>query len=212
MVRVKICGITSPADGQMAARHGAHAIGLVFYEPSPRCVDVEAARLIAQSLPPWIGRVGVFVDADPDRIHRVVMDTGLSAVQLHGSESPDYARQLDLGIPVIKAITVQEGWQEQLRLFRDHWVLLDSAGPERPGGTGRAWDWDQFDSSLRPGYLILAGGLTPANVGQAIERIHPEAVDVSSGVERTPGIKDEQKVKAFMTAVHPHGHADRGED
>lgn len=201
MLRVKICGITRWEDAMYAAELGADAIGLVFSERSPRFVTAEQARTITKGLPPWVARVGVFVDAPQDLIARTAAEVGLTAIQLHGQESPAYIHDLEVNLPVIKAVSMGNGWQERIAQFRGIPVLLDAADEQRVGGTGRTWAWDQFDREACPNYLILAGGLTAENVAEAVSFVQPDAVDVSTGVEQSPGIKHPIKMCEFFSAV-----------
>jgi indole-3-glycerol phosphate synthase / phosphoribosylanthranilate isomerase len=204
-VAVKVCGITSVEDGLMAAAAGADAIGLVFWPRSPRAVDLERARAIAAALPPFVLRVGVFVDAAPDEIARAVAAAGLDVLQLHGEEPPE---SLD-GLPrrALKAVRVGPGFQaaDALRYEgRAAGILLDTRLPEGgpPGGTGRTFDWRAVrEVRDRVAWLALAGGLDAENVSGAIAEVHPDAVDVSSGVEAAPGRKDAARVRAFIEAV-----------
>jgi indole-3-glycerol phosphate synthase/phosphoribosylanthranilate isomerase len=205
-VAIKICGITSREDAAVAVAAGADAIGFVFWPRSPRAVDPATARAIAATLPPFILRIGVFVDASPEEMRRVADEVGLDMVQLHGAETPEAVTRAPRR--AVKAVRVGPGFQpaEALRYSGTAAALLldtrldGDGGP--PGGTGRTFDW----SLVRPvregtSYLILAGGLTPDNVGEAIAAVRPDAVDVSSGVESAPGKKDPAKVRAFVDAV-----------
>jgi phosphoribosylanthranilate isomerase len=201
MLRVKICGITRAQDAHLAADLGADAIGLVFYDKSPRYVTVEKARSIVSGLPPWLMRVGVFVDAAPDEVARTAAHVGLTAIQLHGRETPEYISKLEVNLPVIKAVYMGAGWKERVAAYGKLPILLDAADAQAPGGSGRVWAWDQFDQVARPHYLVLAGGLTPDNVRSAVQAIDPDGIDVSSGVERSPGIKDAEKMTRFFNAV-----------
>jgi indole-3-glycerol phosphate synthase/phosphoribosylanthranilate isomerase len=205
-VAVKICGITSVEDAVMAVAAGADAVGLVFWPGSPRAVDVATARAIAAALPPFVLRVGVFVDAPPEEMRRVADEVGLDMVQLHGSEPPEAVSRAPRR--AVKAVRVGPGFRPEEALRYDGAaaaLLLDTRvdGDGRPGGTGRTFDW----SLVRPvregtsSFVILAGGLTPENVGEAIAAVRPDAVDVSSGVESAPGKKDPAKVRAFIEAV-----------
>jgi phosphoribosylanthranilate isomerase len=202
-VRVKICGITSPDDGLMAARAGADAVGLVFWPRSPRNVDLAAARAIARALPAFVLRVGVFVDPTAETIAQAVDAAGLDLLQLHGGEPPE---AFD-GLPRrgVKAIRIGPGFDATHALRyegRAAGLLLDTQSASAPGGTGETFDWS-IAGALRPrvSYLVLAGGLTAANVAGAIAAVRPDAVDVSSGVESVPGRKDPEKVRAFIDAV-----------
>ncbi|MDQ7819149.1 MAG: phosphoribosylanthranilate isomerase [Armatimonadota bacterium] len=198
MTRVKICGITDPEAAQAAVEAGADAVGFVF-APSRRRVTADQAAAIAWSLPPFVARVGVFVDADRGRILEAVEACGLSAVQLHGDEPPELCAALP--VPVIKAVRVSGGQSLQgLERYRVSAFLLDAYDPTRPGGTGRTFDWSLAAGVARVHRIVLSGGLTPANVAAALEQVRPYAVDVSSGVE-TDGRKDPAKIRAFVEAV-----------
>jgi len=196
-VRVKICGITRVEDGLAAAAAGADAIGMVFAD-SPRQVHPEQARAILQGLPPFIKVVGLFVDATPDRIRQVLGQVPLDLIQFHGREAPETCRVI--GRPYIKAIAMKPGVDvraEAARYPDAAGVLLDTYRPGQSGGTGETFDWAQVPKDLdKP--LILAGGLTPDNVADAVRTVHPYAVDVSSGVELSKGIKDAAKIAAFI--------------
>jgi phosphoribosylanthranilate isomerase len=200
--RVKICGITSIEDALAVAAAGADAIGLVFAEKSPRFVDIARARAIARALPPFVTVVGLFVDAPPERIREVLGQVPLDLIQFHGRETPEQCR--GHGRPYIKAITMGEGVDPgaQARAYDDAaGFLLDAYSPAAAGGTGEVFDWNRVPRDFgRP--LILAGGLTPANVAAAIRQVRPYAVDVSSGVEKGKGIKDPAKISAFMRSVN----------
>lgn len=198
---VKICGITRTADALAAARHGAHAIGLVFYKPSPRYVDPDTAAAIVRALPPFITTVGLFVDAGEDEVREIAAHTGVQLLQFHGAESADFCASFD--VPYMKAVRVQPG-VDLLQYARDfssaRALLLDAYREGLHGGTGAVFDWELIPRML-PLPLVLSGGLTPENVADAIRRVHPTAVDVSSGVEASKGIKDEAKIAAFITGV-----------
>ena len=197
------CGITSVEDGLIAARGGADAIGLVLWPESRRAVDISAAREIAHALPPLVHRVGVFVNPTRAEVERAVAAIGLDVVQLHGDETPEFCRELPRR--VVKAVRVGAGFRAEEALRYENFaggVLLDTRADGRPGGTGRAFDWTlarEVRESAR--YLVLAGGLTPDNVGRAVAAVEPDAVDVSSGVELSPGRKDPARVRAFVRAV-----------
>jgi phosphoribosylanthranilate isomerase len=205
--RVKVCGITTPEDGRAAARAGAHAIGLVFWPRSPRLVDVESARRITAALPPLVLRVGVFVDAPRDVLERTAEALGLDVLQLHGAEPPHALAGLSRR--AFKALSVGPSFRvEDAERYAQHGaaILLDAGNGAQPGGTGRGFDWSIARAvRARVPHLILAGGLTPENVGAAIREVAPDAVDVSSGVESAPGRKDANKVKAFIAAVRSVG-------
>jgi len=201
-VRIKICGITRQQDAHAAVAAGAHGLGFVFHTASARYIEPEQAFAIARSLPPFVTLVGVFVDAEPGLVAETVRRVPLDLVQLHGDESPEYARQLSL--PYIRAIRMQADIdlaREAGRYPEARAILVDSYVAGKPGGTGRTFAWDRIPASLdRP--LILAGGLTADNVAGAIQRVRPYAVDVSGGVENAPGVKDPDKIKRFVTAVN----------
>ncbi|AEG15416.1 Phosphoribosylanthranilate isomerase [Desulfofundulus kuznetsovii DSM 6115] len=201
MVRVKICGITDISSALAAAEAGADALGFVF-APSPRRITPSQACRICRELPPFISRVGVFVDAPLEEVRAVAEYCGLDAIQLHGSESPDYCRSL--GRRVIKAFRVGDEIDPvELSGYPADAILLDTFVAGKKGGTGQPFDW-QLAAGLklsRP--LILAGGLTPENVGRAVAIVQPYGVDVSSGVEKDgqPGKKDPDKIRRFIAAA-----------
>jgi len=202
MVRVKICGITNSGDALLAADLGAHALGFIFYPKSPRAVTPERARHIIGQLPPFVATVGVFVDEDPANVREIASLVGLDWIQLHGSEPPEYCRSL--GRRVVKAFRVKgveifsqlTEYQGAAQVF-----LLDAYKPGTPGGSGETFDWELTRQIKKCGPIILAGGLTAANVGQAIKIAQPAAVDVASGVEAAPGKKDPEKLRAFFEAL-----------
>ncbi len=202
-VGIKVCGITRPEDGLRAAAAGADAIGIVFWPRSPRAVDVETARRIAAALPPFVVRVGVFVDAPRAVLCDVADAVGLDIVQLHGSEAPETLEGLSRR--VIKALRVRsEADLETAARYaqRGATILLDAGKETSPGGTGERCDWSLARRAReRVGSLVLAGGLTPENVKEAIDTVRPAAVDVSSGVESAPGRKDAARLAAFVAAV-----------
>lgn len=194
-VRVKICGIQDPHSGLAAARAGADAIGMVFAS-SRRQVTPEQAREICQALPPLVTRVGVFVDADPLEVRQIARYCGLDVVQLHGQESPTYCKEL--GLRCIKAIPAKDRLTlEKANFYPVGAVLVDTYIEGTTGGTGLTFNWHLLDDLKLKVPLILAGGLTPANVGRAIALVRPYGVDVSGGVE-IKGQKDSQLIKAFI--------------
>jgi phosphoribosylanthranilate isomerase len=195
-VFVKICGITRLEDGLQAAEAGATAVGFVFWQKSPRYVAPERAAAIAAALPSTIARVGVFVDASVDSIRLAVDEVGLTTVQLHGDEPPAYADAL--GLPILRAARVED-LESSLRGWPgDTTFLLDAIDPDARGGTGSVIDWSRAAGIARQRRVVLAGGLTPDNVCEAIATVRPFGVDVSSGVEAAPGIKDPEKVTRFL--------------
>ncbi len=200
MVRVKICGIKRPEDAAAAVDAGADAIGLNFWRPGRRYIPPETARVIAGALPPFVARVGVFADEEADTIRRIADLCRLDALQLHGSESPEFCRQFDR--PVLKGIKVRGPESiDGLARYRVAAYLLDTLLPGEMGGTGKAFDWSLAVRAKAAGPVILSGGLTPENVGEAIRAVAPYAVDVASGVE-TGGEKDPAKIRAFIARVH----------
>ena len=202
MTRVKICGITDPDAARDATLLGADAIGLNFYEKSPRCIDLSRASRIIESLPAFVSIVGVFVDyPDPQGLEDLALSLGLHAVQLHGNETPDYCSLIQR-VKVIKAFRVDSSFRvESLRSYGSTMFLLDSGSGGQFGGTGKVFDWNQAYGANAFGWIILAGGLTFGNVGEAVSRLHPFGVDVSSGVESSPGKKDYEKMRRFIETV-----------
>jgi phosphoribosylanthranilate isomerase len=197
-VRVKICGITRIEDALAAADAGVDAIGLVFVGRSRRAVDPAAAQAICRALPPFVSRVGLFMNADADQVRQVLDAVGLDWLQFHGDESQGYCRQF--GRPWIKALAMS-GPQPPDPSAHDlaDALLLDSHGGGNLGGSGEVFDWSRVPALTRP--WILAGGLHPGNVAEAVARLKPDGVDVSSGVERSPGIKDVNLINLFIKAV-----------
>jgi len=199
--RIKICGITRPQDAVQAAKLGADAIGLVFYGPSPRNVDIEQANAVLDVLPPFVTSVGLFVNASADEVNAVLEQVNLDLLQFHGDESPEFCASFDR--PWIKAIRMSEGVDLQAEAKRyagSSGLLLDAYHPALPGGTGESFEWERVPNDL-PTSIILAGGLTADNVGEAIRTVRPYAVDVSGGVEAEKGIKDWGKMADFVAAV-----------
>lgn len=198
---VKICGIARVEDALAAARAGAHAIGLVFYRPSPRNVAPRVARDIIRALPPFVTAVGLFVDATEEEVRAVIAVAPVGLLQFHGSESPAFCRQF--GLPYIKAVRVRPG-ADLLQYARDYHdakaLLLDAFVEGTHGGTGQSFDWSLIPRTL-PLPVVLSGGLDAGNVTGAIQQVRPWAVDVSSGVEAAPGVKDAAKIAAFMSGV-----------
>jgi len=198
--RVKICGITRPGDAVAAARAGADAIGLVFYPPSPRFLNVERAREVRDALPPFVQAVALFVNPDPAQVAQVIGRVHPALLQFHGEETPAFCGQF--GLPYVKACRVAPG-VDLLKYLAEFpaasgWLL--DAHVEEYGGVGASFDWSLVPQRLeRP--LVLSGGLTRENVGAAVRRVKPWAVDVSSGVESAKGIKDAAKIAAFIAEV-----------
>jgi len=199
--RIKICGLRDPEMACFAARQGADAIGLVFHVPSPRAVDIETASRIVAALPPFVSTVGLFVDADPAFVEQVLARVALDILQFHGDESPGQCRRF--GKPYLKAVRVKPGLDllEYASRYADaRGILVDAWVPGVPGGTGETFDWALLPQDL-PLPLVLSGGLHAGNVAEAIRQIKPWAVDVSSGVESGKGIKDADKIAAFIKAA-----------
>jgi phosphoribosylanthranilate isomerase len=203
MVRVKICGVSTIEDALLAIELGADAIGLNFYDQSPRCISPFTAGNITRQLPPFVSPVGVFVNWEAAPVIALAAALRLSAVQLHGDESPKLAAEIAKKIPVIKAFRLAEG--TALPAFSKYQqasaFLLDAAAEGQFGGTGRQTDWHRAQSAGKSNRIILAGGLTPENVAEAIRVVGPYAVDVASGVESKPGKKDPGKLRAFFSEV-----------
>jgi phosphoribosylanthranilate isomerase len=198
---VKICGVTREEDALTAARCGAHAIGLVFYRPSPRYVEPHVAAAIVRALPPFVTPVGLFVNAEANEVRSIASEVGVQVLQFHGSETPGFCVQFDM--PYLKAVRVRPG-VDLLQYARDFHgakaLLLDAFQDALHGGTGATFDWALIPPLL-PLPIVLSGGLTPQNVAEAVRRVKPAAVDVSSGVEASKGIKDPAKIAAFISGV-----------
>lgn len=199
MTWVKICGITNFNDADAACDAGADALGFIF-APSSRMVDVQTARSIVAGLPQGVEAVGVFVNDSVERIRQVVSTCRLTRVQLHGSETPEFVSQLQL--PTIKSFAVRDSSVlEEIPQFDVDMFLLDTFSEQLAGGTGRTFDWDIARKAAPSGRLILSGGLTPDNITEALGKVRPYGVDVSSGVEKSRGIKDHEKIKQFINKV-----------
>jgi len=208
--RVKICGITRAKDALSAIEYGADAIGLVFYEGSPRHVTLEQAGQIAAAVAPFVTLVGLFVNASPSGIRHVLENVPLGLLQFHGHEANDDCNRY--GLPFIKSVAMKPDTdlQEQIRMYHDaRGILLDAWQPQTHGGGGQAFDWTRVPHDLAVP-VILAGGLTVANIAAAIRQVRPYAVDVSSGVESGKGIKSAGMISAFMKGVRD-SDADTGD-
>lgn len=205
---VKICGITRLDDATAAVAAGASALGFVFWPKSPRVADPEMAKQIVGGAPPGIRSVGVFVNQPVEEVNAIAEHVGLSDVQLHGDESLDYARQMTRH--VIKALALGSEVIAGLRKWPDDvTILLDVHDPVRRGGTGKVIDWAAASGIAGERQVILAGGLSPENVRDAIGQVRPWGIDVSSGVEASPGIKDHARLRALFEAVHGSHYATR---
>lgn len=211
MFRVKICGITRPADAQLAAEAGADAIGLNFYAKSPRSCTPEIAQKIAEATPRWVCKVGVFVNATADEIRRTASAVPLDLIQLHGAETPELLRSVR-PLPLMKAVGVSEEMTPlddflnacHQRNVMPRMLLVDAMRDGQLGGTGKTLDWAflrEHRLRFRGLPLVLAGGLTPDNVAEGIDVVRPWAVDVASGVESAPGVKDPELVRLFVSAA-----------
>jgi len=200
-VRVKICGITSIDDAQAAIEAGADALGFMFYEPSPRYLTPKEAGAIIRELPAHVARVGVFVDADEETIRNTATSAGLDTLQFHGNEPPDFCAQFELR--TIKAFRVKDGESlGQLAGYGTDAWLLDSYVQGVPGGTGERFNWDLAMEAKQLGCpILLAGGLTPDNAGEAVDQVAPFGLDVSSGVEAAPGRKDAAKMATLIASA-----------
>jgi len=207
-VRIKVCGITNPDGARLAVDAGVDALGFVFWAGSPRVVTPQVVTEITRGLPGRVLRVGVFRDAAPTTILRTVSMCGLDAVQLHGNESPEFCDAL-APFPVWKAFRIRSrDVLQQLAAYRDMTAawLLDGYVEGQPGGTGATFNWDLAVEAKKLAHpIVLAGGLTPENVAEAVRQVRPAAVDVSSGVESAPGQKDADKVRRFIAAVRSVG-------
>lgn len=200
-VQVKICGITSAADGLVAAESGADMIGLMFYDRSPRHIALAQAAEISRALPPFVLRVGVFVNPEEELVLRAIGECGLTLLQFHGDEPSDFCTQF--GLMSVKALRVRDADSlKTLEKYQTDAFLLDACSQSGLGGTGEKFNWDLAVEAQKIGKpIFLAGGLTPENVAAAIRQVRPFAVDVSSGVESAPGKKDPAKVRAFIQAA-----------
>ncbi len=205
VTRIKICGITRAQDASAACAAGADALGFVFYPPSPRYVDPTVARGILQALPPFVTSVGLFVDPAPAEVERTLAAARVDLLQFHGDEPPELCERF--GLPYIKAIRMRPEVDllEYARRFQGaRGLLLDAYVSDMPGGTGSSFEWSRVAPDL-PLPIILSGGLDSANVAAAVRQVRPWAVDVSSGVEAAKGIKDPQRIAAFIAGVRSAG-------
>lgn len=198
--RVKICGLTREQDVEAAAKAGADALGFVFFRGSPRCVDIGRAIELVRRIPPFVTRVGLFVNPDPAEVAEIVSSVSLDLIQFQGDEAPDFCEQF--GHPYVKVARMRQGLDllEFARTYASARGLLLDAYVESFGGAGQSFDWSLVPSSL-PVPVVVAGGLHAGNVGEAIRRLRPWGVDVSSGVELAKGVKDAVKIAAFIAAV-----------
>ncbi len=196
-VKVKVCGMTCLKDTQVAVEEGVDAVGFIFYKKSPRSVTMKTAREIILELPPFVDTVGVFVDETAEQINKIADYCNLDIIQLHGDESPAFCKKIRRR--VIKAFKVKDMQSvKKLSGFQVSGFLLDTFSENLHGGTGKVFDWNLALPAKKFGPVIMAGGLTPNNVRQAVQQVRPYGVDVCSGVESQPGVKDHKKVRAFL--------------
>ena len=200
-ITVKICGITNAPDALAAVEAGADALGFMFYKDSPRNISLRAAAEIIRELSPFIVKVGVFVNASEDLVTRAIGDCGLNLLQFHGEETPEYCAQF--GLMSMKAFRIRDAESlASLPNYKTEAYLLDAFSPEARGGTGEKFNWNLAIEAKKFGRpIFLAGGLTPENVADAVKKVQPYGVDVSSSVEAKPGKKDHEKVRAFISAA-----------
>ena len=200
IVKVKICGITSVGDALAAVDAGADALGFMFYAPSPRNVSFSVAAEIIRQLPPFVAKVGVFVNPAEDDVRRAIAECGLDTLQFHGEETPEFCRRF--GLKTMKAFRVRDAESlKQTEAYPSEAWLLDSYVAGQLGGTGARFNWDLATDAARHHTVLLAGGLTPENAAEAVRKVRPYGLDVSSGVESAPGKKDAAKVRAFIAAA-----------
>jgi phosphoribosylanthranilate isomerase len=208
-IQIKICGVTNARDAKTCVALGAQMIGLNFYPQSPRYIEPKVARQIIEALPTHIDAVGVFVSGNADEIRRTANAAAVDCVQLHGDFSPELARELADEFRVIRVFSTHPQFRpEDVTLFPNCDVLVDAHHPELRGGTGQTCDWSAARATLRfSRFLILSGGLNPKNVAGAIKAVTPHAVDVCSGVESAPGVKDRGAINDFIAAVRAAEHS-----
>jgi phosphoribosylanthranilate isomerase len=202
-IQIKICGVTNADDARASVELGADMIGFNFYPASPRYFEPTIVRRIVDTLPAGTSAVGVFVDADPGEIRKVAQTAGIRCVQLHGRATPESCRELGREFRVIRALSTDARFQpEHTAAFSHCDVLIDSYHPELRGGTGRTCDWSAAQAAMRyTRFLILSGGLNARNVGHAIAAVMPHAVDVCTGIESSPGVKNHRALEQFFSAV-----------
>ena len=203
--KVKICGITNLEDAQVAVQAGADALGFIFYPKSSRFVEIQVVKSIVNQLPPFVLPIGVFVNEEPTMVQNIMDVCGLALAQLHGEETPSYCETL--GHPVLKGIRLRDhssflALAEYKGRAGVRGFVIDAFSDSEYGGTGKIADWNLATEAAKAAPILLAGGLSPENVQDAIQRVQPYGVDVSSGVEASPGKKDHTKVQAFVRAAH----------
>jgi phosphoribosylanthranilate isomerase len=201
MIRIKICGITRLEDAKAAASLGVDALGFIFYPKSPRYIKPEAAAAIIKELPPFISRVGVFVDEEVDKVMKIAAESGIDTVQLHGTESPRYCEKISL--PVVKAFSIEPNTDlNLLAKYRVNGFLLDTWSAGSRGGTGKTFDWSIASAACTKfHHVILAGGLNPSNLVEALSTVAPYGVDINSGVEIKPGVKNPHKMREAVKVI-----------
>ncbi len=203
-IKVKICGITNAPDARVAVDAGADALGFIFYPNSPRFIEPMVAKQIILDLPPFVLPIGVFVNEEPKRVRDVMKECGLALAQLHGDETPAYCESLER--PVLRGIRLRDrgsflAMAEYKGRAGVRGFVVDAYSELAYGGTGETTDWNLASEAAKAAPILLAGGLVPENVQEAIQKVHPYGVDVSSGVEASPGKKDSTKVQAFVHAA-----------
>ena len=200
MIPVKICGITRREDAIIAERSGVAAVGFIFHEPSPRYIQPKVLNEWVHTLPKYLKKVGVFVDKDVDKVNKIAADINLDIVQLHGNEAPEYCN--DISLPIIKVFRVHDAFRpDDLVPYSVSAFLFDTYRKGWPGGTGDIFDWSLLKDIHRDIPVILSGGINVENLKEAISQICPSAIDVNSGVEKKPGIKDEEKIQQLMSHI-----------
>ena len=202
MTKIKICGTTNKHDAILASQLGADMLGFIFYKGSKRYVEPKTAEDIINELPPYILKVGVFVNETPEQVRRIAADAALNALQFHGDETPEYCRAFKDEFKVIKAFRLKDRKSlDGINKYDADYYLLDTYSEDSHGGTGEAFDWNILEDFefLKP--VILSGGITPDNVAKAIKKVAPYGVDVASGVEASPGVKDAELLKRFIHNV-----------
>ncbi len=195
-MKVKVCGITNIEDAKLSIDQGADALGFIFYNKSKRFITPKAAEEIISSLPFFVFKVGVFVNEDSEKVNQIAKQLNLNAVQLHGDEDLEYCAKINL--PVVKAIRVDENLVNNLAKYSNYTILLDSKIGNEYGGTGRKFNWDLIPSEFK-NKMILAGGVFEDNLEEIFNSLSPQAIDLSSSLEKEPGVKDHQKIKSFFT-------------
>jgi phosphoribosylanthranilate isomerase len=206
MTKVKICGLSTPETLTTAIKAGADFVGLVFYKPSPRHVEIEVAAYLAKQVPNTTQIVGLFVDPTDGYMEQVLHDVPLTMIQLHGREPPERVKAIKakFKLPVIKALPIETSKDiDKIKAYDGiaDWLLFDAKGEKLPGGNGITFDWTILKDYMGQSAWMLAGGLTPENINEALTILSPDAVDVSSGVESAPGIKDSHKIRSFLEAA-----------